>query len=141
MSGGKGGKQTQEIKLPPHLEKASIENLQLANMVGSIGAVAPQGPQIAGLSPQQKAAIGNTNSAASAFGLQTSADPSTYLMGDAYNGGAAYGVNSLYEQALASMPDAQRKAIQAFVMDPNTGAAPTGLPNVPMPRRGGGGKK
>jgi hypothetical protein len=69
MSGGKGGTQTTEVRLPKAIERASAENLALADEIGRIGFVPYQGPTVAGLSSGQQAAMANTNAGAGAFGL------------------------------------------------------------------------
>lgn len=138
----KGAKQTSEVTLPPHLEQASIQNLMLADEVGRIGYAPNRGPTIAGLAPEQRAAMESNNMAASAFGLPTAASPDSYLMGESFNGGAAYGAGNVYDMMMDRMPDGQRRAIEAFVMNPNTGAAPTNPgPQVNLPRRRKPGKK
>lgn len=66
---GKGGKQTTEVKMNPAIEKAALQNMDIANEVAAIGATPYGGPTIAGFSPQQLSAMQATDNAMSAFGM------------------------------------------------------------------------
>jgi hypothetical protein len=125
----KGGTTTQEVRLPEAVERASAENLALANEIGRIGFVPYQGPVVAGLSEQQLASMGGTNAAASAFGLPTTAPPQAPTSQIPGGMGAGYSAFPLYQQATASIPAGQRGAIESFLIDPQTG----GLPSRPLP--------
>jgi hypothetical protein len=150
FGGGKGGSETTEIELPPHITKASIENLEIADEVASIGYMPWEGPTVAALSPQQQAAMQNTGSAAQAFGmsapgssagkggganeamLAAGIDPYTGLpQAQTYAGGIqGYSPFDLYEQQVGNIPPAQRAFVESFVVDPNTGQPPVN-PAVP----------
>lgn len=125
----KGGQQTQENRLPESIERASAENLALANEIGRIGFVPYQGPTVAGLSDSQMASLANTNAAASAFGLAQAAPPvaPTAMMPGGM--GAGYSPFAAYQQAINAIPAGQRGAIESYIIDPRAG----GLPNRPLP--------
>jgi hypothetical protein len=134
----KGGVQTSETRIPEALERASAENLAMANEIGRIGYSPYQGPVVAGLSDQQMAALANTNAAASAFGLARGAAP-TSPQGGAM--GSGYSAMPLYEQALAGLSPAQRGAIESMMINPQTGAVPERpLPEVNISPRSRGKK-
>jgi hypothetical protein len=126
----KGGQQTTENRLPEALERASAENLALANEVGRIGFVPYQGPTVAGLSDSQMASLGNTNAAASAFGLAQAAPPVAPTAQIPGGMGAGYSPFDLYMQAIQAIPAGQRGAIESFMINPQTG----GLPSRPLPQ-------
>jgi hypothetical protein len=137
----KGGVQTQQNRLPEALERASAENLALANEVGRIGYVPYQGPVVAGLSDQQMAAMANTNAAAQALGLAQGVIPQAPAGTMPGGMGGGYSAFPLYEQAVAAAPAGQRGAIESFMIDPQTGALPTRpLPSVNISRRSRGKK-
>lgn len=154
---GKGGSQktTTEVKLPPELVEAAKRNLNLANEVAGIGPAMFNGPSIAGFSPMQMNAMQGTDQAASAFGMPSSvnwqqgsggqmqapkgmnqAEMFKALTGMAQpnsSAGGFQGYNTLpgAMQAVNKLPPAQLAAIQAFSMNPKTGAQPA---NPVMPR-------
>ena len=115
--GGKSGSSTQttRVRLPRVLERAARENLALADDVGRMGFMPNLGPTVAGFSPGQRAAMGNTNQAAQAFGMQQAGDVDDYMMGESFNDGAAYGGAPIYEQMLAGLTPEQRASILSFV--------------------------
>lgn len=125
----KGGTMTTEQRLPEAMERASAENLALANEIGRIGYVPYQGPTIAGLSDQQMASMANTNAAAQAFGLAQGAMPAAPTAMAPGGMGAGYSAFPLYQQAMQAVPSGQRGAIESYMIDPNTG----GLPQRPLP--------
>lgn len=155
MSGGKGGSQSTSVKIPPWLEAAAKSNLARADEVAQIGYVPYYGPDVAGLTPMQQAAMQNTNQAASAFGM---AAPSDSMAGmpqpQTFAGGVqGYSSQPMYQQSvdqLAANRPAQFDAIASMFLNPQTGAAPrspfsTGqvapapAPMAPAPAAGGGG--
>jgi hypothetical protein len=137
----KGGEQRQEsqseqrhvatasTRLPESLERASAQDLALANEIGRIGYVPYMGPTVAAMSPSQLAAISNTNAAAGAFGLAQS--PTPQMPQAAGKGGVAGGMGAgfspfdLYMQAIQALPPGQRGAIESYLINPQTGALPT----------------
>jgi hypothetical protein len=150
MSGGKGGQtettstgsqnSTSTTQLDPILRQAAIENLNLANDVGSLGYIPYQGPTVAGFSQPQVSAMQNTDAAARAFGLPggsvlgqsiASGGQPTSVAGFNYGqsvpgmGGNAYSPYQAYMAALQNIPQGQADFIKQFFIDPTTGAAPT----------------
>ena len=150
MSGGKGGQTeststgsqtgTSTTQLDPILRQAAIENLNLANEVGSLGYIPYQGPTVAGFSQPQVSAMQNTDAAARAFGLPggsvlgqsiASGGQPTSVAGFNYGqsvpgmGGNAYSPYQAYMAALQNIPQGQADFIKQFFIDPTTGAAPT----------------
>jgi len=139
MSGGKGSStQTTQVKLPPFLEKAATENISLADDVGRLGFMPNLGPTVAGFSPGQRAAMDNTNQAARAFGMTPAGSVDDYMMGESFNGGAAYGGAPVYEQMLAGLTPEQRASIMSFISS-DVGGTYT-RPQPAQPAQQGGGK-
>jgi hypothetical protein len=118
MSGGKGGTQTTKIELPEVLDRAARENLELANQVGRLGYTPYMGPTVAGLSPAQRATMANTNQAAQAFGMAQAGNPDSYMIGEAFNDGAAYGAAPIYRAGVGALTPEQHRAILS-VVDPS----------------------
>jgi hypothetical protein len=146
----KGGQQTQDQTseqrmvqqstrtLPRALTDMSNQNLALADQAGRIGFVPYMGPTVAGLSEPQQASMANTNAAASAFGLAQAPAPPTPQMPGGKGGtgmGAGFSPAELYMQAILAMPPGQRAAIEAMMMNPQTGAAPQNQFSAPTARR------
>ena len=69
MSGGKGGSQTTEVKVPEYIQEAGKANLARADELAKIGYTPYYGPDVAAFSPMQQASFQNTADTASAFGL------------------------------------------------------------------------
>ena len=147
--GKKGGETTSTVKLPKAIERASKDNLNIANEVGALGMSPYRLNTVAGLSPQQLAAMQGVDEQASAFGMPSALGQQggagmdkdamyTALTGmpppttDAA-GNLGYSGIPAMEAAIAATPDAQRAAIESFVMNPYTGEAPTNL-SVPAPK-------
>lgn len=130
MSGGKGGTQTTEVKIPEWLEAAARENLARGQAVANIGYTPYYGPDVAAMTPMQLAAMQGTSSAAGAFGLpgggmtgmEGMPTPQTFA-----GGVQGYSSGGLYDQALAELQTrrpGQYNAITGMFVDPITGAAP-----------------
>ena len=101
--GGKGGKQTTEVKIPAWLESAAQANIARANQIAGMDYTPYYGPDVAAMTPQQIAAIQGTNQAASAFGTPT-ADPMAGMpTAGNYGGMSAYSSGGLYDQALVEL--------------------------------------
>jgi hypothetical protein len=115
MSGGKGGTQTTTVQLPEVLERAARENLAMADQVGRLGYMPYLGPTVAGLSPGQRGATANTNQAAQAFGLPQAGNPDSYMIGEAFNNGSAYGAAPLYRAGVGALTPQQNEAILGFL--------------------------
>jgi hypothetical protein len=123
--GGKGGRQTTEVKIPAWLEQAAQENLARAGEVSRIGYTPYMGPDVAALSPMQVSAMQGTGQAASAFGLP-GGDPMAGMPAPQTFAGGVQGYSSypLYEQALANLratAPGQFAALQAPFINPVTG--------------------
>ena len=136
--GGKGGKQTTEVKIPEWLEGAARTNMARADEIAKIGPVPYYGIDFAGFTPMQQAAFQNTNQAAQAFGQAAPADPMAGMsMVQDFGGVQGYSSGLLYDQALAELQrraPAQFAALQAPFINPQTGAqpaAPFGAPAAP----------
>lgn len=142
--GKKGGSQktTTEVKMHPDIEKAALQNIQLANDVAAMGAMPYRGPTVAGFSPQQINGMAGFDQAAGAFGMPNQG--TSGMRGDAlytaltgmpppqqFAGGmSGYSGMALADQQYANLPPAQRAMLESFLMDPVTGAQPTNK-NVP----------
>lgn len=127
--GGKGGKQTTEVKIPAWLEAGAKNNMARANELAQIGYVPYYGPDVAAFSPMQQAAFQGTADAAAAFGQATPANPMVGMpqaMTFA-DGTTGYSSAPMYEQSLAALAAArpgQFAALQAPFINPVTGADP-----------------
>jgi hypothetical protein len=146
MSGGKGGTQTSEVKIPEWLEAAAKENLARGQAVANIGYTPYYGPDVAAMTPMQMASMQGISSAAGAFGLpgggmtgmEGMPTPQTFA-----GGVQGYSSGGLYDQALAELEarrPGQYNAITGMFIDPITGAPPintfdpiTTLPVLPTP--------
>ena len=157
MSGGKGGRETTEVKIPEWLEAAAKENLARGQGVANIGYTPYYGPDVAAMTPLQIASNQGLSSAAGAFGLgggglsmgtEGMPTPQTFA-----GGVQGYSSGGLYDQALAELEarrPGQYNAITGMFVDPITGAAPLSFgpsvqPMAPMaaapltyPTQGGG---
>lgn len=127
--GGKGGSQTQQVKIPAWLENAAQSNLARADALAQIGYTPYFGPDVAALSPMQVAAMQNTGGAASAFGLAAPVDAMAGMPQAQQFAGGVQGYSSapMFEQsldALAAARPGQFAALQAPFIDPFTGAQP-----------------
>lgn len=119
MSGGKGGSQTQQVKIPAWMEEAAKRNLARAEAMSKVGYMPYYGPDVAGFGPTGDIARQANIDAAIAFGMAPEGTRAT-PMGDLSSG-------TLYDQAVAEYerrnPGAASYYNQFFV-DPVTGAAP-----------------
>jgi hypothetical protein len=143
MSGGKGGSQTTEVKVPQYIEDAAKANLARADEISRIGYTPYYGPDVAAFSPMQQASFQNTADAASAFGMSAPTTQQDIMGGipapTTYEGGVSgYSSAPMYEQSLAQF-QAQRPgqydAIMDQFIDPGT---PAPMPS-PAPSSGGKG--
>jgi len=127
MAGGKGGSTTSSVQIPEYIEKAAQRNLNKAERISQIGFAPYYGPDIAGFTPMQEAAMRNVANTAGAFGMDTTTGQSTYGMPAAttYAGGIqGYSSAPLYQQSvdeLARQRPAQKSYIDSFFIDPYTG--------------------
>lgn len=129
MSGGKGGSTTTKVEIPAWLEGAAKSNLARADEIAKIGYTPYYGPDVAALTPMQQAAMRNTNSAASAFGMAAPSDPMAGMPAPQTFAGGVQGYSSapLYQEsvdALQSNMPALYDAIRSMFIDPQTGAQP-----------------
>lgn len=127
--GGKGGKQTQQVKIPAWLEQGARQNMARADRLAQIGYVPYYGPDVAAFTPTQQAAFQNAGDAASAFGMAAPADPMAGMPPPQTFAGGVQGYSSapMYEQSLAALQAArpgQFAAMQAPFVNPVTGAQP-----------------
>ena len=121
MSGGKGGSQTTEVKVPQYIEDAAKANLARADEISRIGYTPYYGPDVAAFSPMQQASFQNTADTASAFGLAAPTSQQDIMGGmpapTTYAGGVSgYSAAPMYEQSLAEL-QAQRPAQYQAIMD------------------------
>lgn len=153
--GGKGGSQTQQVKIPAWLENAAKNNLARADALAQIGYTPYYGPDVAALSPMQVAAMQNTGGAASAFGMAAPVDAMAGMPAPQTFAGGVQGYSSapMFEQSLAALEAArpgQFAALNAPFIDPVTGAQPGspfgtgagagGIGGMVMGGRSGGGR-
>jgi len=101
--GGKGGGSTQQQEIPDWVKEPSIRNLARSERAQQIGYQAYGGPDLAAITPTQRAAMQNNIDAAAAFGLNTPAGGAMAGMPteQAYGDGSIRGYSAmpLYEQA------------------------------------------
>lgn len=130
MSGGKGGSQTTEVKIPKWLEGAARSNIARGQYASQIGPIPYYGPDFAAFTPMQNAAFQNTADAMGAFGMAAPSGGAVDGMPqpDRFAGGVrGYSSGSLYDQALNELRQAnpgQFKAINSMFINPNTGQGP-----------------
>lgn len=119
-----GGKTTTTKKIDPALEAQAKQNMEMARQVGQLGFVPYTGATVAGLQPDQIAAMENTNAGLSAFGLGTAPVPQ----------GGDLSPYETYQAALSQMAPGQRAFIESMFINPLTGAAPTNaMQPAPVP--------
>lgn len=129
-----GGSSNTTTRVPKWQEDAAIAALDKANRVSNIPYAPYYGPDVAAISPQQVAAMQNTNQAASAFGTPT-ADPMAGLPpAQNFNGVQAYSSGGLYDLALAELKARNPEIYAAIVaqFDP-AGAGNAPAASVPTP--------
>ena len=127
--GGKGGKQTSEVKIPAWLQDAAQSNIARANEIAKIGYVPYFGPDVAAFTPTQQAAFANTGAAANAFGMAAPSNPMAGMPAPQTFAGGVQGYSSapMYQQSLAALQQAnpaQYAALMAPFLNPQTGAGP-----------------
>lgn len=133
MSGGKGGSQTTEVKIPEWLEDAAKANIDLAKDISKVGPIQHTGPTVAAFTPAQQAAFEMAGQAAQAYGMlpegMTPADmryqPAPVDVG---GGQMGYSAQPLFDQLLADYRDrfpAQAAYQEQFYIDPDAKAGST----------------
>lgn len=109
----KGGETSTTTKLSPEIEKAALENLDLAKKVGAIPYAPYFGPSIAAFAPAQEASFKNADQAAGAFGLPGGAAgnmPKPQNVG----GFKGYSTEPMYKDAMSQVPQGVLDMINAF---------------------------
>jgi hypothetical protein len=131
MSGGKGGRESTEVKIPAWLEDAAKESLARGAYTSEIGYTPYYGPDVAAMTPIEIAANQGLASAAGAFGLpggELSMGTEGMPVPQTFAGGVqGYSSGGLYDQALAELEarrPGQYNAITGMYIDPITGAPP-----------------
>lgn len=120
MGKAKGG--SQENTINKDLAAAALPLLEQAQQVSQMPFMPNRGIQFAAFNPMQTAAFGNTDAAASAFGLGTSGG-STGLPPPTTQGGfTGYGTGGIYDAAVSqSLPPAYLEYLNQFFINPQTG--------------------
>lgn len=126
MSGGKGGSQTTEVKIPEWLEGAARENIARGSDVAKLGYTPYYGPDVAAMTPMQTAAAQNINQGASAFGLAAPSDPMAGMpQAQTFAGGVrGYSSGPIYDESLTRLKQerpGQYDAMTGMFIDPQTG--------------------
>lgn len=117
------GKSSSKTKIPGYIEDASKDVLNRAQSVANLGFVPYFGPDVAAFTPMQNAAMGNVNSMAGAFGMQT---PSGGMPAPQTFAGGVQGYSSapMWREALDELKQrrpGQYNALRALFMNPVTG--------------------
>jgi hypothetical protein len=138
MAGGGSNTQTTTVEIPAWLQEAAQGLMARANQTSQIGYTPYYGPDVAAMTPLQEAAIANTNMGASAFGLGGTPSPMAGMpaVQTFANGMRGYSSGGMYDQALAELAarnPGQYAALRAPFINPQTGAAPTGVYGAPPP--------
>ena len=138
MAGGGSNTQTTTVEIPAWLQEAAQANLARANQTAQIGYTPYYGPDVAAMTPLQEAAIANTNMGASAFGMGGTPSPMAGMpeVQTFANGMRGYSSGGMYDQAVAELAarnPGQYAALRAPFINPQTGAAPTGVYGAPPP--------
>lgn len=120
--GGKGGSQTTKVEIPAWLDAAGQRALAKGEEIAKIGYTPFYGPDVAALTPDQEAAMRNTRSAASAFGLGGTSPMGGMPEPQTFAGGVrGYSSGSLYDQAVSELQNrrpGQYEALMAQFLDP-----------------------
>jgi len=132
MSGGKGGSQTSEVKVPQYIEDAGKANLARADELAKIGFTPYYGPDVAAFTPMQQAAFQGTSDMANAFGMASPTGQQDIMGGmgaptQYANGVSGYSSAPIYQQSvdqLRAARPAQYQALMAPFIDPVTGQQP-----------------
>ena len=136
MSGGKGGSQTSEAKIPEWAKEPTIRNLARAEAAQQIGYQPYIGPDLAAFNPTQMSGFQNQIDAASAFGLGSPGAPMQSL-GQAQDFGGVQGYSAfpIFEQAqqeLAARDPAQQAKYDALFGKQVPGSSMPGLSDYAM---------
>lgn len=110
----------------------------MAKDVSRLGYQPNRGVTIAAFTPDQEAAMANTNNSAAAFGMNTGGGPSMPAIQTSGTGVRGYSTGAEYDDMLSRLPEGYRKSIQSFFADPNTPMARSAVRNN---RSRDGGKK
>ena len=146
MSGGKGGSTSSTVTIPQYIEDAARANLAKADEISKIGYTPYYGPDVAGFTPTQQAAMKNNLAAASAFGMDAPADamagmPQAQPIGGGMSG---YSSGDLFDQAVAEFerrkPAYAKEYNELFAgntyTNPFPGPGPINFPMAYDPGRG-----
>lgn len=146
MSGGKGGGQSTKTEIPAWAEAATKRNLARAEEVQKIGYMPYYGPDVAGFTPTQQAAMQNNLAAASAFGMAAPADAMAGMpQAQDFGGGiSGYSSGNLFDQAVAEFearePAYAKEYNELFAgntyTNPFPGPGPINFPMAYDPGRG-----
>ena len=146
MSGGKGGGQSTKTEIPEWAESATKRNLARAEEVQKIGYMPYYGPDVAGFTPTQQAAMQNNLAAASAFGMAAPADAMAGMpQAQDFGGGiSGYSSGNLFDQAVAEFearePAYAKEYNELFAgntyTNPFPGPGPINFPMAYDPGRG-----
>ena len=146
MSSGKGGGQTTQTEIPEWAESATKRNLARAEEVQKIGYMPYYGPDVAGFTPTQQAAMQNNLAAASAFGMDAPADAMAGMpQAQDFGGGiSGYSSGNLFDQAVAEFearePAYAKEYNELFAgntyTNPFPGPGPINFPMAYDPGRG-----
>lgn len=141
--GGKGDKQSSEIKLPKEIEALAKRNLGAAEAAGKIGFVPYQGPTVAALNPMQVNSMQQNANAMSAFGMQPANVNASIPKAKTYAGGMqGYDPMALYTQAVGKIDPWQRAQINSPMFksqDPGAGKRTAAAAGLSGGGGGGGG--
>jgi len=125
MSGGKGGRQNNEVIMPAFAEKALQQGVGMAQDVSALGYVPYYGPDVAAFSPQQQAAFQGTNQMADAFGMPSAASQQYMPQAQTFDGGIqGYSSAPAFDQAVSELAvrrPGQSDYLGSFTVDPVTG--------------------
>lgn len=95
------GKNESKVTVPGYVKDASIEALDLANAVARLGYVPNFGAEVAAFTPMQRAAMGNTNDMARAFGMRGRENPMAGMpQARNFGGIRGYSTASVMEDAI-----------------------------------------
>ena len=146
MSGGKGGGQSTKTEIPEWAESATKRNLARAEEVQKIGYMPYYGPDVAGFTPTQQAAMQNNLAAASAFGMAAPTDAMAGMpQAQDFGGGiSGYSSGNLFDQAVAEFerrePAYAKEYNELFAgntyTNPFPGPGPINFPMTYDPGRG-----
>jgi len=118
---GKGGQQKTQIH--PDLAEAAKPLIEQSKQIAQLPFMPNRGIQFAAFNPMQSASFGNTDAAASAFGLNTSGGNTGLPVPTQQSGLSGFSTGSVYDAAVQqSLSPEYLSYLNQFFINPQTGS-------------------